>query len=57
MLIVEKDALLKAYQRGVIGKEAFEHLGAELDERRAKVKDPEGHVPLEQSSPSLPDAA
>ncbi|ATB28781.1 Na+/H+ antiporter [Melittangium boletus] len=54
VLIVEKDSLLKSYQRGVISKEAFEHLITELDERLAHVKDPEGHVPLEESSPALP---
>src|SRR6218665_3899400 len=54
MLIVEKDSLLKSYQRGVISKEAFEHLSTELDERLAQVKDSEGHVPLAESSPALP---
>jgi monovalent cation:H+ antiporter, CPA1 family len=57
MLIVEKDSLLKSYQRGVISKEAFEHLSTELDARLTQVKDPEGHVPLDQSSPALPPDA
>jgi CPA1 family monovalent cation:H+ antiporter len=57
MLIVEKDSLFKSYQKGAIGREVFEHLSAELDERLAGVKDAEGHVPLAQSSSSLPEPA
>ncbi|WNG32071.1 Na+/H+ antiporter [Cystobacter fuscus] len=53
MLIVEKDALLKSYQKGAIGRDVFEHLSAELDQRLAGVKDAEGHVPLEQSSSAV----
>ncbi len=44
MLYVEKEALLKSYQRGAIGKEAFEHLMAELDERLAQAQAAE-HAP------------
>ncbi|MDC0710651.1 Na+/H+ antiporter [Stigmatella sp. ncwal1] len=50
VLIIEKDSLLKAYQKGAIGKEAFEHLSTELDERLAQAKDAEAHVSLDDSS-------
>lgn len=50
MLIVEKDALQASYQKGAIGREVFEHLSTELDERLAKAKSAEAHVPLEESS-------
>jgi CPA1 family monovalent cation:H+ antiporter len=50
MLVVEKDSLLAAYQKGAIGREVFEHLCADLDERLAQAKSAEEHVPLEESS-------
>lgn len=49
VLIVEKDALFDAYQKGTLNKDVFEHLCAELDERIAKTKDAEAHVPLEDA--------
>lgn len=49
MLIVEKDSLLAAYQKGAIGKEVYEQLAAELDERLASAKDAEAHVPPEDA--------
>lgn len=56
VLIVEKDALLNAYQQGTLNKEVFEHLTAELDERIAKAKDAEAHVPQEDARASPPEA-
>jgi CPA1 family monovalent cation:H+ antiporter len=56
LLFVEKDALLKNYQRGAIGKEAFEHLSAELDERLAKAKAAEAHPPGPEAPPVSPGA-
>ena len=50
MLIVEKDALLASYQKGAIGRDVFEHLCAELDERLGKAKSAEAHVPLEEAA-------
>jgi len=38
MLVVEKEALIKDFQKGVIGKETFEHLVAEVDARMEKAK-------------------
>jgi CPA1 family monovalent cation:H+ antiporter len=53
VLFVEKEALLKAYQEGTIGKEAFEHLMAELDERLSSALAAQRHV----QPPELPPAA
>lgn len=55
MLIVEKDSLLKSYQKGAIGREVFDQLSAQLDERLAGVKSADAHVPLDQASSSLPE--
>ncbi|WP_338864892.1 Na+/H+ antiporter [Myxococcus stipitatus] len=54
MLIVEKEALLKSYQSATIGKEAFERLTAELDERIAKADAAESHTsaPVVPASPA-----
>lgn len=49
MLIVEKDSLLAAYQKGAIGRDVFEQLSAELDERLTQAKGAEAHVPLEEA--------
>jgi monovalent cation:H+ antiporter, CPA1 family len=56
VLIVEKDALFSAYQKGTLNKEVFEHLTAELDERISKAKDAEAHVPIEDAQSSPPQA-
>ncbi|WNG54574.1 Na+/H+ antiporter [Archangium gephyra] len=57
VLIVEKESLIKAYQKAAIGKEAFEHLMADLDERIARADAAENHVPPEQGgAPSAPGA-
>jgi CPA1 family monovalent cation:H+ antiporter len=56
VLIVEKDALFVAYQKGMLNKDAFEHLTAELDERIARAKDAEGHVPEEDPRTAPPRA-
>ncbi|MFP2900562.1 cation:proton antiporter [Corallococcus sp. 4LFB] len=56
VLIVEKAALFSAYQQGTLNKEVFEHLTAELDERIARAKDAEAHVPAEDARPSPPQA-
>lgn len=56
VLIVEKDALFSAYQKGTLNKEVFEHLTAELDERISKAKDAEAHVPLEDAHAPPPEA-
>jgi CPA1 family monovalent cation:H+ antiporter len=53
VLFVEKESLLKAYQKGTIGKEAFEHLMAELDERLSSALAAQRHV----QPPELPPAA
>ncbi|RYZ36171.1 MAG: sodium:proton antiporter [Myxococcaceae bacterium] len=47
-----EDALFDAYQKGTLNKEVFEHLCAELDERIAKTKDAEAHVPMEDAHAS-----
>ena len=54
MLIVEKDSLFDSYQKGAIGKEVFEHLCADLDERMARAKAAEAHVPLEDATAHHP---
>jgi CPA1 family monovalent cation:H+ antiporter len=56
VLIVEKDALFSAYQQGTLNKEVFEHLTTELDERIAKAKDAEAHVPAEDAHAAPPQA-
>ncbi|XXF80856.1 sodium:proton antiporter [Myxococcaceae bacterium GXIMD 01537] len=56
VLIVEKDALFIAYQKGTLNKEVFEHLTAELDERIAKAKDAEVHVSAEDANSPPPQA-
>lgn len=45
MLIVEKESLLRACQSATIGKESFERLTAELDERIAQADAAESHTP------------
>jgi CPA1 family monovalent cation:H+ antiporter len=56
VLFVEKDALLKAHQKGAIGKEAFEHLMAELDERLSTTLATQGHAQPSESPPTTPGA-
>ncbi|HSP79458.1 MAG TPA: Na+/H+ antiporter, partial [Myxococcaceae bacterium] len=56
MLYVEKEALLKSYQRGAIGKESFEHLTAELDERLAQAKAAE-HAPASAPAQAATEGA
>ncbi|HYO53348.1 Na+/H+ antiporter [Archangium sp.] len=55
VLIVEKESLLKAYQKGAIGKEAYEHLIADLDERIARADAAESHTPPAEGA-SVPGA-
>ncbi|HEX8697441.1 MAG TPA: Na+/H+ antiporter [Myxococcaceae bacterium] len=50
VLIVEKDSLIAAYQKGAIGKEVFDQLCAELDDRLAQAKSAEEHVELDEAS-------
>jgi CPA1 family monovalent cation:H+ antiporter len=45
MLVVEKEALIKDFQKGAIGKESFEHLVAEVDARMEKAKVEEAPPP------------
>lgn len=52
LLIVEKESLLKAYQSATIGKEAFERLTAELDERIAAADAAESHSQAPQEPPA-----
>ncbi|MCE9668010.1 Na+/H+ antiporter [Myxococcus stipitatus] len=52
VLIVEKESLLKAYQSATIGKEAFEHLTAELDERIAQADAAEAHTAVPAAPPT-----
>ncbi|NMO17269.1 Na+/H+ antiporter [Pyxidicoccus fallax] len=47
VLIVEKESLLKAYHSATIGKEAYERLASELDERIAQADAAESHTPSE----------
>lgn len=56
MLIVEKESLFKAYQSATIGKEAFERLSAELDERIAQADAAESHAPAPGTPHSTPGA-
>lgn len=56
VLIVEKESLLKAYQKAAIGKEAFEHLMADLDERIARADASESHTPPVEGASSVPGA-
>jgi CPA1 family monovalent cation:H+ antiporter len=56
VLIVEKDALLKSYQKGAIGKEAFEHLMAELNQRLERADAAEAHVSSSETPPASPGA-
>jgi monovalent cation:H+ antiporter, CPA1 family len=56
MLILEKHALLNDFQKGVIGKEAYEHLMAEVDQRLEKAKLAEMLPPDEAAPPPAPDA-
>ena len=56
MLIVEKESLHKAYQKAAIGKEAFEHLMADLDERIARADAAESHAPSAQGPSATPGA-
>jgi len=51
MLVVEKDAVIKSYQKGAIGKEAYEHLMADLDVRLEKALAEE---PLPPADPMAP---
>lgn len=57
VLIVEKAALLNAYQSATIGKEAFARLTADLDERIAAADAAENHVPPEGETPAVAGAA
>ncbi len=49
MLIVEKESLIKDFQKGTIGKEAFEHLMADVDARLNKARLEEAPPSAEQS--------
>lgn len=51
MLYVEKESLLRSYQRGTIGKEAYEFLVAELDMRLAEAAEV---APQETEPPAAP---
>ncbi len=44
VLMAEKESLLRAYQSATIGKEAFEQLTAELNERITKADEAESHT-------------
>ncbi|NVI98021.1 Na+/H+ antiporter [Myxococcus sp. AM009] len=52
VLMVEKASLLKAYQSATIGKESFERLTAELDDRIAAADAAESHVPADEGAPA-----
>lgn len=56
MLYVEKETLVRSYQRGTIGKEAYERLVAELDLRLAQAED-EAVTPEEAEPPPAPGSA
>jgi CPA1 family monovalent cation:H+ antiporter len=57
MLVVEKEALIKDFQKGVIGKEAFEHLVAEVDARMEKAKLEEAPPPASPPPEQTPGPA
>ena len=51
MLVVEKEALIKDFQKGALGKEAFEHLMADVDARIEKAKLEEAPPPATEPPP------
>jgi len=55
-LFVEKDALLRGYQKGTLGKEALEHLLAELDARLTEAKASEAPPPEDDTPRPTPGA-
>ena len=48
VLIIEKEALIKDFQKGVLGKESFEHLMADVDARLESTKHAEAPPPAEE---------
>jgi CPA1 family monovalent cation:H+ antiporter len=57
MLVVEKEALIKDFQKGAIGKEPFEHLMAEVDARMEKAKLEEAPPPVSPPPAEAPGPA